>query len=201
MADRRPQLKHCTYRNRRRWKPATPNTSPDRWLSSARPGSMRPRRCWAELARDFDGADDTVTPRRDCQDRRLTLVAQTADHILSVIEASRSTLADVACPGRIKTTSPHHRPAAEQAMALVDLLVDEVLDRRSSHLPRRMMASRSRGVVAAGRRVVDLHRHRRHPVPHGRVRMIPCRFEPSRCRTLSAPCYRMVELRVTGCTT
>ena len=40
-------------------------------------------------------------------------------------------MADVARPGRSPTTSPHHRLPAEHATALVDLLVDEVLDRRS----------------------------------------------------------------------
>ena len=38
----------------------------------------------------------------------------------------------MACPGRSATTGPHHRHAPiERATALVDLLVDEVLDRRS----------------------------------------------------------------------
>ena len=40
-------------------------------------------------------------------------------------------LADVACPGRSTTAGPHHRRAANMPAALVDLLVDEVLDRRS----------------------------------------------------------------------
>ena len=34
-------------------------------------------------------------------------VAQTADHILTVMEASRSTWQRPACPGRSATTGPH----------------------------------------------------------------------------------------------
>jgi ATP-dependent exoDNAse (exonuclease V) alpha subunit len=58
-------------------------------------------------------------------------VAQTADHILAVMEASRSTWqmwhvrADA--QRQVRTTGV----TAERASALVDLLVDEVLDRRS----------------------------------------------------------------------
>ena len=36
-------------------------------------------------------------------------VAQTADHILAVMEAKPVDLADVACPGRSTATGPHHR--------------------------------------------------------------------------------------------
>ena len=60
-------------------------------------------------------------------------VAQTADHILAVVEASRADVAGVARPGRSTTAGPHQwrrRPRTDAA-ALVDLLVDEVLDRRS----------------------------------------------------------------------
>ena len=38
-------------------------------------------------------------------------VAQTADHILAVMEDEPLDLADVACPGRSATTGPHHRRA------------------------------------------------------------------------------------------
>jgi hypothetical protein len=58
-------------------------------------------------------------------------VAQTADHILSVIEASRSTWqmwhVRAEAQRQVRTTGV----TAERASALVDLLVDEVLDRRS----------------------------------------------------------------------
>jgi hypothetical protein len=57
-------------------------------------------------------------------------VAQTADHILSVMEASRSTWqmwhVRAEAQRQVRTVDV----AAEQAAALVDLLVDEVLDRR-----------------------------------------------------------------------
>src|SRR5215217_861010 len=58
-------------------------------------------------------------------------VAQTADHILSVMEASRSTWqmwhVRAEAQRQVRTVDV----AAEQAAALLDLLVDEVLDRRS----------------------------------------------------------------------
>jgi conjugative relaxase-like TrwC/TraI family protein len=38
-------LKRCTWPSRRRWKPATPNTNPDPWLSNALPGSARLQPC------------------------------------------------------------------------------------------------------------------------------------------------------------
>ena len=58
-------------------------------------------------------------------------VAQTADHILTVMEASRSTWqmwhVRAEAQRQVRTTGV----TAERASALVDLLVDEVLDRRS----------------------------------------------------------------------
>jgi hypothetical protein len=58
-------------------------------------------------------------------------VAQTADHILTVMEASRSTWqmwhVRAEAQRQVRTTGV----TAQQASALVDLLVDEVLDRRS----------------------------------------------------------------------
>jgi conjugative relaxase-like TrwC/TraI family protein len=58
-------------------------------------------------------------------------VAQTADHILTVMEESRSTWqmwhVRAEAQRQVRTTGV----TAEQATALVDLLVDEVLDRRS----------------------------------------------------------------------
>jgi hypothetical protein len=59
-------------------------------------------------------------------------VAETADHILTVMEASRSTWQ---MWRHVRAEAQRHVRAidvsAEQATALVDLLVDEVLDRRS----------------------------------------------------------------------
>ncbi len=58
-------------------------------------------------------------------------VAQTADHILTVMEASRSTWqmwhVRAEAQRQVRTTGV----TAEQASALIDLLIDEVLDRRS----------------------------------------------------------------------
>ncbi len=58
-------------------------------------------------------------------------VAQTADHILSVIEASRSTWQMWHVRAEAQRQVRTIDLPAEHAMALVDLLVDEVLDRRS----------------------------------------------------------------------
>src|SRR5215217_3492569 len=64
-------------------------------------------------------------------------VAQTADHILSVMEASRSTWqmwhVRAEAQRQVRTTGV----TAERASALVDLLVDEVLDLRSVALAAR----------------------------------------------------------------
>jgi ABC-type uncharacterized transport system ATPase subunit len=63
-------------------------------------------------------------------------VAQTADHILSVIEASRSTWQMwqvwAEAQRQVRTTGV----SAQRAGGLVDLLVDEVLQRRSIALAR-----------------------------------------------------------------
>ena len=37
-------------RSRRRWRPVTPSTNPDPWLSNARRGLARLRQCWADVA-------------------------------------------------------------------------------------------------------------------------------------------------------
>jgi hypothetical protein len=58
-------------------------------------------------------------------------VAQTADHILSVMEASRSTWQMWHVRAEAQRQVRTIDIAAEHAAALVDLLVDEVLDRRS----------------------------------------------------------------------
>jgi hypothetical protein len=58
-------------------------------------------------------------------------VAQTADHILSVMEASRSTWQMWHVRAEAQRQVRTIDMAAEQTAALVDLLVDEVLDRRS----------------------------------------------------------------------
>jgi conjugative relaxase-like TrwC/TraI family protein len=58
-------------------------------------------------------------------------VAQTADHILTVMEASRSTWQMWHVRAEAQRQVRPTGVAAEQAATLVDLLVDEVLDRRS----------------------------------------------------------------------
>ena len=58
-------------------------------------------------------------------------VAQTADHILAVMEASRSTWQMWHVRAEAQRQVRTIDLPAEQAAALVDLLVDEVLDRRS----------------------------------------------------------------------
>src|SRR5215217_4114558 len=58
-------------------------------------------------------------------------VAQTADHILSVMEASRSTWQMWHVRAEAQRQVRTAGVTAERASDLVDLLVDEVLDRRS----------------------------------------------------------------------
>ena len=58
-------------------------------------------------------------------------VAQTADHILTVMEASRSAWQMWHVRAEAQRQVRTADVPAEQASALVDLLVDEVLDRRA----------------------------------------------------------------------
>jgi conjugative relaxase-like TrwC/TraI family protein len=90
-------------------------------------------------------------------------VAQTADHILAVIEASRSTWQMWHVRAEAQRQVRTIDVPSEHATALIDLLVDEVLDCRSGPGPaaRRHRGTRS---VAAGRRLVGLHRRRRRPL-------------------------------------
>jgi conjugative relaxase-like TrwC/TraI family protein len=70
-------------------------------------------------------------------------VAQTADHILAVIEASRSTWQMWHVRAEAQRQVRTIDVPSEHATALVDLLVDEVLDRRSVALARRTTTSRN----------------------------------------------------------
>ena len=78
-----------------------------------------------------DGADgaDTAAETAPIADSRW--VAQTADHILTVMEASRSTWQMWHVRAEAQRQVRTIDVPAEHAAALVDLLVDEVLDRRS----------------------------------------------------------------------
>ena len=132
MAGHRHRSKRCIWRSRRRWRPATPNTNPDPWLSNAQPGSAKPQRCWADADAVASMVRTALAPPAETTriaDSRW--VAQTADHVLAVMEQSRSTWqmwhVRAEAQRQVRTTGV----TAEQASALVDLLVDEVLDRRS----------------------------------------------------------------------
>ena len=63
-------------------------------------------------------------------------VAQTADHVLAVMEESRSTWQMWHVRAEAQRQVRTADVPAERASALVDLLVDEVLDRRSVALVR-----------------------------------------------------------------
>jgi len=64
-------------------------------------------------------------------------VAQTADHVLAVMEESRSTWQTWHVRAEVQRQVRTTTVPIEQASVLVDLLVDEVLDRRSVALPPR----------------------------------------------------------------
>ena len=93
---------------------------------------------------DVDGADGAGTACRDRHDRRRPWVAQTADHILAVMEASRSTWQMWHVRAEAQRQVRTIDMPAEHAAALVDLLVDEVLDRRSVALAAPLTTSRNR---------------------------------------------------------
>ena len=92
MAGHRPRSKRCIWRSRRPWRPATPNTNPDPWPSNAQPGSTKPQPCWADAEAVASMVQTALAPPAETAtiaDARW--VAQTADHILAVMEESRST--------------------------------------------------------------------------------------------------------------
>ena len=132
MAGHRHRSKRCIWLSRRRWRPATPNTNPDPWPSNAQPGSTKLQPCWAarKPSRRWCGRRWHRLPRPPAiADARW--VAQTADRVLAAMEQSRSTWqmwhVRAEAQRQVRTTGV----TAGQASALVDLLVDEVLDRRS----------------------------------------------------------------------
>jgi hypothetical protein len=132
MAGHRPRWKRCIWRSRRRWRPATPSTNPGPWLSNARPGSAKPQRVLGSAEAVASMVQTALSPHAETATIADShWVAQTADHILTVMEASRSTWqmwhVRAEAQRQVRTTDV----AAEQAAALVDLLVDDVLNRRS----------------------------------------------------------------------
>ena len=103
------------------------NTNPDHWPSNAhlaersRSGVRRPQR------RRVDGAT-ALTPRRKPPIADAHWVAQTADRVLAAMEETRSTWQ----MWHVRAEAQRHLRTVdmpvEQASALVDLLVDEVLE-------------------------------------------------------------------------
>ena len=81
--------------------------------------------------RRVDGADGADPAAETATIADAHWVAQTADHILTVMEASRSTWQMWHVRAEAQRQVRTIDVPAEQATALVDLLVDEVLDRRS----------------------------------------------------------------------
>ena len=145
MADHRHRSKLYIWRSRRRWRPATPNTNPDPWLSNAPPGSTKLQRCWMGPRASPSMVRTALAPPAETAtiaDARW--VAETADHILTVMEASRSTWqmwhVRAEAQRQVRTTAV----TTERASALVDLLVDEVLDHRSVASRRAMTTSKNR---------------------------------------------------------
>ena len=112
MAGRRPRSKRCTWPSRRPWRPATPNMNPDplteqraTWLNEAAAVLGGRGAVAAMVQTALTPAAETAT----IADARW--VAQTADHILAVMEEQPLHLADVACPRRSTTPGPHRGPA------------------------------------------------------------------------------------------
>jgi hypothetical protein len=106
MVDRRPRSRRCRWHNRRPWRPATPKHEP-RSLT-------RQRATWLNEAAAVLGGraavasmvDTALTPPAETStiaDARW--VAQTADHVLAVMEESRSSW-QMLCPRRGGTAGP-----------------------------------------------------------------------------------------------
>ena len=92
MAGHRPRSKRCIWRSRRRWRPATPNTNPDPWPSNATTWLNEAAAVLGGRAAVAAMVQTALTPAAETAtiaDARW--VAQTADHILAVMEESRST--------------------------------------------------------------------------------------------------------------
>jgi hypothetical protein len=89
-----------------------------------------PREPWRGSGRRLDGADGTRTAAKTATIADSYWATRTVDHILTVMEASRSTWqiwhVGAEAQRQVRTTGV----TAERRSALVDLLVDEVLDRR-----------------------------------------------------------------------
>ena len=91
-------------------------------------------------------------------------VAQTADHVLAVMEESRSTWQMWHVRAEAQRQVRTADVPAERAGVLVDLLVDEVLDRRSVALVPPRDGIDEPEAAAADRRLLGLHRGRRRPL-------------------------------------
>ena len=128
---RRHRSKRCIWHSKRHCRPATPNTNPDPWPRNAH---------WLSEAAAVLGSAEAVAAMVQTALARHTesatiadarWIAQTASHVLAVMEDSRSTWQMWHVRAEAQRQVRTIDLPAEHAAALVDLLVDEVLDRRS----------------------------------------------------------------------
>ena len=91
MAGRRLLSKRCIWLSRRPWRPATPNTKPDPCRTTRHLAERSGSRARRTRGRRSDGADSAHPAAETATIVDARWVTQTADHILAVMENSRST--------------------------------------------------------------------------------------------------------------
>ena len=132
MAGRRHRSKRYIWHSRRPWRPATPSTNPDPWLSNAEPGSTKLQPVLGGRGAVASMVQTALTPPAETATiADAHWVAQTASHVLAAMEERRSTWQMWHVRAEAQRQVRTIDLPAEHAAALVDLLVDEVLDHRS----------------------------------------------------------------------
>ena len=129
--------------------------------------------------RSPDGADGARTTGETTRIADARWVSQAAGRVVAVMEESRSTWQMWHVRAEAQRQVRTADVTAERARALVDLLVDEVLDRRSIALVAPADNIEEPGCVAAVRRVLGLHRGWRRPL---HINKNPRRRDPPRRR-------------------
>ena len=108
MAGHRHRWRRCSWRSRRRWRPATPSTNPEPWPINTPPGIPKQPKML--------GGSEAVTPwcmralaRAVCQDPASStgVVDETADKVLAAMEERRSSWqSGMSGPKRNATSGP-----------------------------------------------------------------------------------------------
>ena len=130
MVGRRRRLKRCIWRSRRRWRPATPSTNHDPDRATRRRAERSGNGAWRTGRGRGDGADGAHPGRRNGHGRQRPLGRTHGRSHPGRDGGEPLDLADVACRAEAQRQVRTADVPVERASVMVDLLVDEVLDRR-----------------------------------------------------------------------